>query len=75
MDEYATPVDQIRSDMQQEPMQQNANYADLLQTMEQHQQGPVRSEHNTMDYPPPPIVQSNTRAAVVVTTPAVAIDA
>jgi hypothetical protein len=68
MDEYATPIDQIRNDMppgdQSANQQIPANYSDLLQTMESHSQGQPQqmSNQNQMmshgDFPPPPMVQS-----------------
>ena len=69
MDEYATPIDQIRNDMPQEhqgnQQQMPMNYSDLLQTMESHQQNPMQQQSMQQqgqqmhgEFPPPPMVQS-----------------
>ena len=60
MDEYSTPIEQLRPDMNDQ--QQNpVNYADMLQTMERSQ-APVQQMqpqmHEQPQYPPPPMVQS-----------------
>jgi len=68
MDEYATPIDQIRNDIAPPDLIRNqphdspaANYSDLLQTMESHQQAPQQMQQQVAqnDFPPHPIVQSN----------------
>lgn len=59
MDEYATPIEQIRPDIQNNQQQQQnipVNYSDMLQSMETHQQQPQQMQQQ--DYPPHPIVQS-----------------
>lgn len=63
MDEYSTPIEQIRPDMKLENNQQiPVNYSDLMQTMESHknvQQMPESSPQiHSNEYPPPPMVQS-----------------
>ena len=54
MDEYSTPVSQLRPDMNE---QQTVNYSDMLQSMEQTSQS-APEQHQSQNYPPPPIVQS-----------------
>ena len=71
MDEYSTPIEQLRNDMppaeQPGNQQMNVNYSDLLQTMESHQQGQMPHPQQQMqnqqqmvqgDFPPPPMMQS-----------------
>ena len=55
MDEYATPIEQIRPDMNQQ-QQQPINYSDMLQSMETQQQQVQQIQQQ--EYPPHPIVQS-----------------
>ena len=60
MDEYATPIEQIRPDMQnnnQQPQQQiPVNYSDMLQSMETQQNQAQQMQQQ--EFPPHPIVQS-----------------
>ena len=57
MDEYATPIEQIRPEMNSnQPQQQPINYSDMLQTMESQQQQPQQVQQH--EFPPHPIVQS-----------------
>lgn len=55
MDEYSTPISQIRPEMSEQG--QNVNYSDMLQSMEQ---APSSNEHvqAAPNFPPPPVVQS-----------------
>ena len=55
MDEYATPINEIRPDIQAN-QQQPINYSDMLQSMETNQQQPQQIQQQ--DFPPHPIVQS-----------------
>lgn len=55
MDEYSTPLNQIRPELSE---QSNMNYSDVLQSMEQQQQQPQPQQMSEPQYPPPPIVQS-----------------
>ena len=63
MDEYATPIDQIRPDLNNQQPQQQApqqapqgNYSDMLQSMETQQQ--VQQYQQPNEFPPHPVVQS-----------------
>jgi len=57
MDEYSTPIEQIRPEMNNNQQQQiPINYSDMLQTMENQQQN-VQQVHQ-QEYPPHPVVQS-----------------
>ena len=57
MDEYATPIEQIRPDMQNNHQQQvPVNYSDMLQSMET-QQNQVQ-QMQQQEFPPHPVVQS-----------------
>lgn len=57
MDEYATPIEQIRPDINTNQQQQNPiNYSDMLQSMETQQQ--QASQMQQQEFPPHPIVQS-----------------
>lgn len=63
MDEYATPIEQIRPEMNSHSGGQEqvpVNYSDMLQVMEQQKQHQSMGEQQMpqQDYPPPPIVQS-----------------
>ena len=60
MDEYATPIEQIRPDMQNNQQQQQQspiNYSDMLQSMESQQQQ-VQQIQQHQEFPPHPVVQS-----------------
>ena len=46
MDEFSTPIEQIRPDMKQDTHQPNVNYSDMLQSMEQNN---MMNSDNQMD--------------------------
>ena len=58
MDEYSTPIEQIRPDMNTNNQQNQpvVNYSDMLQSMETQQQD--NSQIQQQEFPPHPIVQS-----------------
>ena len=60
MDEYATPIEQIRPEMNnnQSSQQPPINYSDMLQSMESQQQQQQVQQVPNQEYPPHPIVQS-----------------
>ena len=56
MDEYSTPIEQIRPEMINHQQQDPINYSDMLQSMESHQSQAQQVQHQ--EFPPHPIVQS-----------------
>lgn len=59
MDEYATPIEQIRPDIQNNNQQQQqvpVNYSDMLQSMETQQNQAQQMQQQ--EFPPHPVVQS-----------------
>jgi len=62
MDEYSTPIEHIRSDMQPAESQPPLNYSDMLQSMETQKYSNnfinESQQQNNQEYPPHPVVQS-----------------